>query len=1377
MTPESRISSATYGIYSGYSSDDSSITASAHTHVDADDLCRLEVFVPLDPAPRSSRRRRLIALATTLAVALLGGVVVGNLPAAAAATPATTAWQNGAFQLDANAVVSRSDLVLGRPNLSPTASMPLGNGSLAAAAWAANGFTAQLNRSDTMPNRKSPGQVNIPGLSVISHAADFSGRLDLANGVLEESGGGMSMKAWVSSAKDELIVDVTGANPEIPQTASINLWSGRKPAAAVSGAVGTLAETWTDQGQAGASGKTFGSLAAITAGGQHVSAAVTSPTQVQVSFKPHSDGSFRVVVGSPAWTGGDAAATAQTLLGDDATAASAALLSSQHSWWNDFWAHSGLIEMNSADGSAAYIENLRTLYLYEEAASMKAGIYPGSQAGEADMFAWNKDVQTWTPSEYWLWNLRAEISANMSSGNYQLNTPIFDMYINDLTNIEAWTKQQMGGLPGACVPEVMRFNGNGGDPSPGANSGCSEPGSPNWNALDITSGPELAVYMWQQYQATGDRAFLAKAFPFMEATAQFLLAYQQVGSDGMLHAVANAHETQWAVQDPTTDIAADQTLFPIIANAAAIVGDTASSDPLLGQFNQALSQIPPYPRTDDATRTNLLNPNYSQAQTDAADATGTDMIAISYQPAAARRNGENIELEPLWPWNAVSDQNASMFALEQRSYDHRPNKGGNDWSFDAVDAARLEQPSQVESNLVSLTTGHQVYPNGFADLGSTVGYQPYIEQEAGAATAVDEALAQDYDGIIRFAPAWPSDWSGSGSVYIQNNSKVDVQVQNGQLVTAAIEAGATQTVKVKNPWAGQQVQVVDGSNPSNVVVPSTSDAVISVPLTAGKTYLVEQVSAPTASLPFAPVTGTAPSVARHLKNVQLGLDPAGPPTTAVVGTVLGNTNASYGVTQVDYSGSGIATTTAGDVGGLTARTTGSGPQHGNNDLYFNIDDSVARTSSYDATFTVSYYDTGTGSISLQYDNGPADPNHTAGTIALTGSNTWKTATIKASGAYFGNLEAAGADFRLHAGTNITVHSVAVSVTGPAVPSQTQFPPAPAITTPKNGSTVKLASSVSGTAEPDGSVTVSEGSSPLCTTTADDSGTWSCAPSGGLKPGRHAITATATDPTGLTSPASAAISFNASDLPPGTAVVGSIVGTTNSSYGMSEDETPSSGFDGPTTASVINGLSARSSTNSNIYFNIDDGIAHAGDYAAKFTVSYYDQGNGSFAVQYDDGSGDPYRSTASIPLTGSNTWKTATVAASDAYFGGAQHSSADFRLRNGGGQVTVHSVVVSISGDGVPTVTDFPPPVNITSPAAGATVTTTPTVSGSAEPDATVTVKAEGAAVCTATASDTGSWSCTAATALSDGPHSLTATSADVTSTPASSSPVPVTVQG
>ena len=70
-------------------------------------------------------------------------------------------------------MVSRSDVVLGAPNSSPSQFLPLGNGSLGVAAWAADGFTAQLNRSDTMPNRLSPGQVQIPGLAAMTSAVEL----------------------------------------------------------------------------------------------------------------------------------------------------------------------------------------------------------------------------------------------------------------------------------------------------------------------------------------------------------------------------------------------------------------------------------------------------------------------------------------------------------------------------------------------------------------------------------------------------------------------------------------------------------------------------------------------------------------------------------------------------------------------------------------------------------------------------------------------------------------------------------------------------------------------------------------------------------------------------------------------------------------------------------------------------------------------------------------------------------------------------------------------------------------------------------------------------------------------------------------------------
>jgi len=278
---------------------------------------------------------RFVAVAAVLSLVPPLAVAIGSGTPALAAT-VTTAWQNGSFAQNVSGIVSRSNVVIGKVNTAATQFLPLGNGSLGVAEWAANGFTAQLNRSDTMPNRLSPGQVNIPGLSAMTSAANFVGYLDLYNGVLHESGGGMSLTAWVPAGKDELVVDVTGANPGTRQTASVNLWSGRGPTASASGSIASLAQTWVDNSQTGYSGKTFGAMAAITAGGSNVTASTSGSTQALVSFNPNSDGTYRVIVASPSWVGGNANSTASALIGGDTSASEASLLATQSAWWNNY---------------------------------------------------------------------------------------------------------------------------------------------------------------------------------------------------------------------------------------------------------------------------------------------------------------------------------------------------------------------------------------------------------------------------------------------------------------------------------------------------------------------------------------------------------------------------------------------------------------------------------------------------------------------------------------------------------------------------------------------------------------------------------------------------------------------------------------------------------------------------------------------------------------------------------------------------------------------------------------------------------------------------------------------------------------------------------
>ncbi len=127
------------------------------------------------------------------------------LPPAVQAAP-STAWIGNRFEQDTPNLVRRANIVLGAAPVQPSQLMPLGNGQLGAAVWAANGFTAQINRTDTWPTRRSPGQVTIPGLSAMTGADRLlAAAVDLYDAIFRQQGGGMTATTYVRADKDELI--------------------------------------------------------------------------------------------------------------------------------------------------------------------------------------------------------------------------------------------------------------------------------------------------------------------------------------------------------------------------------------------------------------------------------------------------------------------------------------------------------------------------------------------------------------------------------------------------------------------------------------------------------------------------------------------------------------------------------------------------------------------------------------------------------------------------------------------------------------------------------------------------------------------------------------------------------------------------------------------------------------------------------------------------------------------------------------------------------------------------------------------------------------------------------------------------------------------
>jgi alpha-L-fucosidase 2 len=239
---------------------------------------------------------------------------------------------------------------------------------------------------------------------------------------------------------------------------------------------------------------------------------------------------------------------------------------------------------------------------------------------------------------------------------------------------------------------------------------------------------------------------------------------------------------------------------------------------------------------------------------DALVASGADhsdtVVATSHDLAAPTHNTENLGLEPVWPYGVIGDD-GPLHAIAVRTYINRPNKDDDDWSADPVQAAHLGLAEEFQSSALALTKKYQTYPSGMA---SFMGPEFYVEQFGVLADALQSALIQD-DGLIRIAPAWPKEWDADGTVYILHGGKVHVQMRQGKVITVGIETGTARKMRLRNPWPGQNVEIIDART-SRVVLPASTAAVLEFSAHAASTYRVRQAGGDQDSLPFAVISGT-----------------------------------------------------------------------------------------------------------------------------------------------------------------------------------------------------------------------------------------------------------------------------------------------------------------------------------------------------------------------------------------------------------------------------------------------------------------------------------------------------------------------------------------
>ena len=584
-------------------------------------------------------------------------------------------------------------------------------------------------------------------------------------------------------------VDVTGADPTVTQTARMNLQTGRNPTAGADDGIARLAETWVDTASfTGGTGKTFGSLAAVTAGGRDVTARVVDARTAEISFRPqrgrHVPRDRRRARRGPAAT---RRAGATNAIGSDTT---------RHDQRRPHRLVAATTGPRSASCASRPPTAPRTTWRTCARSSSTSRARPSAARSRRARRARTRCSTSAATA-------RAGAAATTGTGTcactsrptWARATPTPTCRASASTATTSRTSAQWThGAHGRCGPASAcrrrcASTARAGTRAPTtATRAASRPGEPEWNRRNLTTGAKVGLAMWRHYLATDDRAFLEHNYPLMADAARFLLAYAVEGADGKLHTSARPTRTRRSGTSPTrspTSLAM-KTLFPIVVEAATLLGQRRAAG------RPAAGRDPEDPRPPDR------------------DPQQPDRVRLLGEPDLAQlRNVENLDLEPVFPFNTVTDQTpADVRDGQGARYATRRFVNANDWSLDAVDAARLHNGAEVAARLRATT---QLLPDRAE--------RPRQPRPPARPTSTTSTPASprwrstrrsrpDFDGLAAHRargpaglerrghglPAAPLEGARPGPGRRDHHGGV-------------VNGPAARDIRVKNPWPGQDVQV------------------------------------------------------------------------------------------------------------------------------------------------------------------------------------------------------------------------------------------------------------------------------------------------------------------------------------------------------------------------------------------------------------------------------------------------------------------------------------------------------------------------------------------------------------------------------------------